>query len=255
MANSRDWVCVRLASYEEKEESEYLTQLYRGRTGLLNNTTFALLAPDGETLLAPSGRGPQFVLGKRGNPDQQAAPEDVIAFAEVLATKAKDYDHKGDLALLPEALDVRRALVVAACDNQPLVVLYAESDQARHKAKAQLAELAWSEKFVGRMQYIVATSREELGQISGLPKGDFVAIIEPGQFGLEGKALGVLGVAEEKADVAKLLRKGLKSYRRKDLPSREHRQKGRRADATWETVLPVTDEGKPPQRGDAPARD
>lgn len=255
MANSRDWVCVRLASYEEEKEGEYLTQLYRGRTGLLNNTTFALLAPDGETLLAPSGRGPQFVLGKRGNPDQKAAPEDVIAFAEVLAAKAKDYDYKGDLALLPEALDVRRALVVAACDNQPLVVLYAESDQARRKAKAQLAELAWSEAFLGRMQYIVATSREELSEISDLPEGDFIAVIEANQFGLEGKVLGSLDATKRKADLSKLLRQGLKSYTRVDLPSREHRLQGRRANAQWETVMPVTDEGKPPRRGDAPPRD
>lgn len=255
MVNSRDWVCVRLASYEEKEEGEYLTQLYRGRTGLLNNTTFALLAPDGETLLAPSGRGPEFVLGKRGNPNQQAATEDVIAFAEILAAKAKDYDHKGDLALLPEALDVRRALVVAACDNQPLVVLFAESEQTRRKAKARLAELAWSEEFLGRMQYIVATSREELGKISGLPEGDFFAVIEPNQFGLEGKALGSLEATKRKADLSKLLRQGLKSYTRVDLPSREHRQKGQRAGAQWEAVMPVTDEGKPPRRGEAPPRD
>lgn len=255
MANSRDWVCVRLASYEEDKEGEYLTKLYRGRTGLLNNTTFALLAPDGKTLLAPSGRGPQFTLGKRGNPDQAAAPEDVAAFSKLLAAKAQDYDSKGELALLPEALDVRRALVVAACDNQPLVVMYAEAEESRRRAKAQLAELAWSEEFLGRMQYIVATSREELSQIAGLPEGDFVAVVEPNQFGLEAKALVHLARMDKKTDFAKLMRQGLKSYTRVDLPSREHRQQGRRAKATWESVMPVTDEGKPPRRGEAPPRD
>jgi hypothetical protein len=249
VANSRDWVCVRLASYEEEKEGEYLTQLYRGRTGLLNNTTFALLAPDGETLLAPSGRGPQFVLGKRGNPDQTAATEDVAAFAEVLATKAQGFAAKADIALLPEALDVRRALVVAACDNQPLVVLYAASEQAKRSAKAQLAELAWSEEFLGRVQYIVATSREELSQIAGLPEGDFVAVVEPNQFGLEGKVLASLTASAKNKELAQLLRQGLQSYTRVDLPSREHRQQGRRAKATWESVMPVTDEGKAPRRG------
>jgi len=78
---SRDWVCVRLASYENEQESEYLKKLYRGRTGELNNTTFALVAPDGKTLLASAGRGPEFVIGARATPNGKAEPESRRRFA------------------------------------------------------------------------------------------------------------------------------------------------------------------------------
>ncbi|MCP4093415.1 MAG: hypothetical protein GY747_08200 [Planctomycetes bacterium] len=81
MVLSRDWVCVRLASYENEQESEYLKKLYRGRTGELNNTTFALVAPDGKTLLAPAGRGPEFVIGARATPNGKAEPESRRRFA------------------------------------------------------------------------------------------------------------------------------------------------------------------------------
>ena len=150
---------------------------------------------------------------------------------------------------------MRRALVIAACDNQPLVVLYATSEKELRKSKAQLSALAWSEEFVGRLQFIVATSREDLASISGLPEGDFLAVVQPGQFGLKGKVLGSLATTTTEKELAKLLRQSLENYSRKDLSMQQHRQQGRRADAIWKTVMPVTDEGAPPQRGEAPPRD
>ena len=59
---------------------------------------------DGEPLLARSGRGPQFTIGNRPNPNQEAAPEDVQAFAKALEDVCIETVESGhmtkDLALL-----------------------------------------------------------------------------------------------------------------------------------------------------------
>src|ERR1051326_844690 len=59
---SRDFVCIRCATYEDKEEAEYLAQVFRGRMGTLENTVFAILSPDGMLYLARPGRGPNFAF-------------------------------------------------------------------------------------------------------------------------------------------------------------------------------------------------
>ena len=44
---SRDFVCIRLATYENVAEAKILKSIFTGRSGELENTTFVLLAPDG----------------------------------------------------------------------------------------------------------------------------------------------------------------------------------------------------------------
>lgn len=254
MAISRDWVCVRLASYEDESEGAYLTELYRGRTGLLNNTTFALLAPDGETLLARSGRGPQFTIGNRPNPNQEAAPEDVQAFARKMEEVGANFAPKAEIAALPQSLDFRRALNIAACDNQPLVVVVTDGKNAREGAVKELAALAWKREFLGRLQYQVVRDRAQLAVVDGLPKGDFLAVIQPNDFGLEGRVIASAALDKD-VDAAALLRQGLAAFAREGLSRRTHVERGRRANATWETVMPVTDEKKAREGGPPPPGD
>ena len=62
IAASRKFVCVRLATYESKEEADLLTDIFVGRSGELENTTFVILAPDGKKRLTRAGRGPMFAF-------------------------------------------------------------------------------------------------------------------------------------------------------------------------------------------------
>ena len=55
---SRKFVCARLATYESKEEAEYLSRIFRGRSGQLENTVFCIMSPDGKDKLVRSGRSP-----------------------------------------------------------------------------------------------------------------------------------------------------------------------------------------------------
>lgn len=244
MALSREWVCVRLASYEDAEEGAYLTKLYGGRSGQLNNTTFALLAPDGKTMLDRSGRGPSFLINMPHNPDVAATAEQTRAFALKMDKYMLAYEPKAELAALPQSLDFRRALNVAACDNQPLVVAYAKSEKTRKALEKKLAALAWTDDFIGRLQYAIVSDRTELAGIAPIPEGGFIAVVQPGQFGVDGTILRKTTADPSSAELQELLRTGIEAFQRKDLSRKEHFERGRRIDAFWETVMPVTDEGK-----------
>ncbi|MEK6235691.1 MAG: hypothetical protein N2C14_13360, partial [Planctomycetales bacterium] len=59
---SRDFVCIRAATYEDKAEAEFLKATFVGRPGgELRNFGYCVLSPDGKRQLRRSNRGPNFV--------------------------------------------------------------------------------------------------------------------------------------------------------------------------------------------------
>src|SRR5262245_12662671 len=56
IAASRKFVCIRLASYENEQENKFCESLFLGRSGEVENTTFAILGPDGKQRLSRAGR-------------------------------------------------------------------------------------------------------------------------------------------------------------------------------------------------------
>ena len=66
IAASRHFVCVRLTTYEDKEEGEFLKSFHVTRSGELENTVAALLAPDGKRQLARASRSFRTVQVKSG---------------------------------------------------------------------------------------------------------------------------------------------------------------------------------------------
>ena len=63
IAAAQKFVCVRLATYEDKQEADFLKTLFTGRSGDLENTTFAILSPDGKRPLVRSSRSARQSLG------------------------------------------------------------------------------------------------------------------------------------------------------------------------------------------------
>ena len=58
---SRDFVCIRTATYEDKTEAIFLKSTFLGRAGGdLRNFGFCILSPDGKRQLRRSNRGPNF---------------------------------------------------------------------------------------------------------------------------------------------------------------------------------------------------
>lgn len=248
MARSRDWICVRLATYENKAEGAFLESLFRGRSGVLENTTFALLGPDGKTRLSRTGRGPDFLLASgrgrgrgRGKPQGGGTPQ---AFAQLLAEAAQRYRPKAQAAALPQSLDFRRALNVSACDNQPLVVIHALKEKDRAALEKTVAGLAWSKKYVGRMQYAVVSDAAELTSLKGLRASSGLSVVQPGRFGLTGEVLVSCPVSASRQMVAAALAKGLARFRLQEKDTRTQVRAGRSAGIAWESEIPVTDPGR-----------
>src|SRR5579859_4581424 len=114
IAASRQVVCVRLMSYENAAESEFLKGLMTTRSGEVENTTVVVMSPDGKRELTRAGRSTRQVFG-----DAAQMAESLTRIARQFEPKTKDAPPE-----LPKVANVRLALDVASCDNQPLVVLF-----------------------------------------------------------------------------------------------------------------------------------
>jgi hypothetical protein len=226
-------VCVRLATYEDADEGAFLKSLLRTRSGELENSVFALLAPDGKTKVTQAGRSP-------GRAYQ--GPEDM---ARDLARIAGQYTPRAEAAALPTIANVRLALDVAAADNRPLVLVVGKDAQA---LADKVAALAWSKEMVGRFVYALAAPGKDLAAVSGVKEGAGLLVVEPDRFGLKGK---VLAQAATTAEFGEALRAGLAAFTRQPAEHFEHVRDGRIEGVFWETPFPVTDpeEARARQRG------
>ena len=110
VAASREFVCIRPLTYESAVEAPYLQSLFRGRSGNLENTVFAMLGPDAKTRLCRTGRSPGFAFQ---SPDQMAA-----AMKQILKQYPSSKPVARPLPLLP---NVRLGLNVSSCDNTCLL--------------------------------------------------------------------------------------------------------------------------------------
>src|SRR5690349_8670427 len=109
IAASRAFVCVRLTTYEDKEEGEFLKSFRVTRSGEVENTVATVLSPDGKRQLARASRGAGQTFGNAAR------------MAETMTRIAGEFAAKnvGSPPELPKVATVRLAVDVAACDNQP----------------------------------------------------------------------------------------------------------------------------------------
>lgn len=230
IAASRRFVCVRLMTYENKEEADFLKTLFVGRSGEVENTTFALLSPDGKRPLVRPGREPRGF-------------EDAAKLAETMNRIAGDYEVKQEAGRavppLPAVANVRLALNVAACDDRPLLVVCAPESE-RKALEAKVAALAWSEEFVGRFVSVTAAAKD-LGSIDGVEVKEGVLVVAPDAYGRKGKVLKQVEAGATSAQVAEALRAALARHQARPTTALEHIRAGRSEGVFWDTVIPVTD--------------
>jgi len=235
VAASRDFVCIRLATYESASEAKILASVAVTRSGLLENTVFALLAPDGKTPLARGGRSPHEAFP--GPPN-----EAVRRLATGMAGFAKKYPGTSAPGeALPYLADLRRGMNVAACDLQPLVGVVARTPEARKKIEQALLPAAWSKDFVGRYAFAAAKDPAEAAEyVDGKIGPEGVFVVQPDAFGTKGRLLAFAAGSDEAAITAALAQ-GLKSFSAEPKDSRKHIDEGVRRGLSWKTEIPVTD--------------
>ena len=234
---SRHFVCIRLLTYESKEEAKVIKSVFIGRSGDLENTVFALLTPEGETV-GRAGRSPEQVFE---GPEALAAEMDRVAKAH---PAKKGFSHE-----LPVAKNIRLALNVAACDRLPLVVALHPQAEGLAKIEKTLNAAAWKEGVQGAFTYAVTSEAKELASVQGLKAKSGILVIEPDAFGLKGTMLAEIPAD---ASVEKVEQGLLKARALHDAPPKDTRkqiEEARRTGIHWETEIPDTDPGPGPGRG------
>jgi hypothetical protein len=231
IAASRNFVCVRLTSYEDDAESAFCRSLMVGRSGEVENTTFTILAPDGETKLVRAFRATRGLF------------TDAADMARQMNSISAKYPGNDDRATppLPLALDARIGLDIAACDNRPLIVIVASAEPAREELESRVASIAWSTEFIGTFVYAAASSAKEVVGVTGIPAADGIAIIEPDAFGQSGRLMQFISSTDPNEHVAKAMRRSLSTYHMVAKNRQSHRFNGMKNGSFWETKFPVTD--------------
>lgn len=233
IAASRKFVCVRLTTYENEDEGKFLTAFKVTRSGDLENTVFTVLSPDGKRQLARASRSARQTFG---DSERMAATMERIAGEFETKQTAK-----GKLPELPRVASVRLAVNVAACDNQPLVVLFAKDEKARHKLEKRLAALAWSDRFMGQFIFASTSEAKDLALIEGSKAEEGVLVVQSERFGTKGKVLKQAALDATEAELTKCLKDGAGAFQRDDKTFQTHVRTGQQKGVFWETLLPVTD--------------
>ncbi len=242
---SRRFVCVRLATYESKEEAELLKSIFIGRSGELENTAFAILSSDGKRQLVRSGRSPSFAFG---GPINFAAGQMASSMNRIADLYAKQSDTSADDLGLPLLKDFRLALNVASCDNQPLIVSFADDKTQLAEIESALTPLAWSNGFIGQFQYASVTKRAELESVRGLKLESGLAVIQPDGFGVSGDVIAQVRPGAATAELKDALNLAIVFHQKHAKETSEQIRRARQLGIEWKTQIPVTDPGPPGRR-------
>ena len=220
---SRDFVCIRIESYESEENQEVVRSFLNGRFA---NTAFCVLAPDGKKHLTRSGRSPRQV---------GLDIEEIVALA-------KNYRPKGDVSdsRLPDYNSFKLALNVASADQKVLVLVAGDSTEVAN-AEKRLRPIAWANDIIGRFEYDLETDINAWGKPLS-KKGSHdngIFLIKPDEFGLDGEVLARLPLDAPQADIATAMKRANSTYvetTNKKIYS-EHVSEGRRSGKSIELAM------------------
>ncbi len=233
VAASREFVCVRVATYEDGGEAEFMSSIYRYRNGTLKNSLFAILDSNGDEHLVRAGRSPKWTFS------------DGAAMSEGMREVARDYPNKkamtAKLLGLPYLKSVHVALNIAACDAQRLVIVHASKAADRDELESLLTPLAWSDELIGGFLYAKTNDASELADITDAEHEPGLLIVEPGAYGLSGRLVAFVKLGASKQSAQKTLVDASNGNAMGSKDSKRHIGRGRRQGVKWETAIEVED--------------
>lgn len=216
-------------SYESADELGVLKAFWRPGADL-ENTLFTFLDPYGRQLTR-GARSPDFMF--RDAHDMASTMEDL----------ARDYRGRDEQKTLPVVNTVRLGLNVAACDKRPLAIVVGDTERDRKIMENNLAPLAWSKEFVGKLIYTDGSKRE-LNSVYGASLSKGYLFLTPNEFGTEATVVAQLGPNASSLELSSAMKQTINSYRPWQLDHREHIRLGRQQGLQWKTATPVTDRGE-----------
>ena len=228
---SKDFVCIRLATYEDAEEAKFLENIFTGRSGQLENTVFVFLEPGGNRRLTRAGRGPQMLFR---SPQEMA--REMKKMAQRFPLRESD-----QVPRLPQMKNFRLALNVAECDARPLVVCLSQDTDQLKGLQDKLSPLTFNEDLCGRFNYASVSDPQDLSEISGELPEDGYLVIAPGEFGTDGALQKAFSSDVSAEELAAGLAGFADQFNRRQKEHRSHVRKGQQNDVEWQTAIPVTD--------------
>ncbi len=230
---SRNFVCIRLATYEDASEAEFLKTVFVNRSGDLENTVFVLLSPDTKKDLCRAGRGPNFAF--------QTPKIMAEAMNKIAKTYPAEVPKDSSALKLPQMKNVRLGLNVSSCDGLPAVMCVAENKEQLAEMQSRLAGLAFSDELAGKFVFASTTDPAELNSVENYDGGPGFVLVQPDEFGLKGKLIKTLNsdatVEQLKAAMVAYANEASKVKKRHN----QHVRKGNQEGKEWETEIPVTD--------------
>lgn len=230
---SRDFVCIRLATYESKQEAEFLATIYKGRSGEIENTTFAILDPTGKQKLCRTGRGPHHAY--RSARGMAAGMKEIAA---KYMKKKTPIQHKQ----LPLAKSIDLGLNIASCDSLPMVVTFSAEPNALKTLNEKMLPVAWDQKVAGQFVYATTSVRKDLKPLTGLKDSTAIAIVQPDNFGLYGEVVAQFDatIAPEKlrAELVRIAAGNKVVWKNRQA----HTSMGIQLGIDWKTEIPETDQ-------------
>lgn len=228
---SRDFVCIRLATYEDAEEVEFLKKIFVGRSGDLENTVFVLLDSDGTTRLSKSGRSPDFAYWSANG---------FVKGLDEIAEKKASRKHRFSDTSLPLVNNVDLGLNIAACDHIQMVIVAGKNEEQIKSLSKKVLPLAWNDKIGGQFVFATAKSAKELRPLGVDKLEQGIYVVTPGEFGMSGK---VVARFDESFDT-KLTEQKLAEIAKQHVVNRDYREHintGIQLGIEWKTQTPVTD--------------
>jgi len=196
---TRNWVCVRLDSYESEQHQEWVRRFLNGT---FQNSAFCLLSPDGTEWLSKSGRGPNQVFGTAGN-----LISSMDKIVQRYAPKASSSE-----AVVQDFHSLRQAINVASAD-QRVLVLVAGSEEATKPLRDSLRKTAWHEDHVGRFHWDFESDAavvEELVSKNQDKQGIF--LLRGDKFGLAAEVMAELPLDATASELSEALKTTNKEY-------------------------------------------
>ena len=231
---SRDFVCIRTATYEDKQEAGFLKWAFlRSPAADLRNFGFCVLSPDGKRQLRRSLRGPNFVY------------ENSAAMAADLKLITRQFSRKttkgeSDLAV-PRMKSVRLGINVASCDGLPSVVVFGKGKREVDQLNSKLSGVIWDEALAGKFVYASTTKFDDLKIVVGATMKTGILVIEPDVYGMSGRLIKMIGPSVSRQDLKRDLVDAADTFTRRSKNHGLHVRNGRRDGKTWKTEVAVPD--------------
>ena len=239
---SRDFVCIRTATYEDKQEAEFLKWAFVARTGGdLRNFGYCVLSPDGQRQLRRSTRGPNFTY------------QDSAAMAADLRSISRQYPAKATAGvstpIVPQMKSVRLGINVASCDGLPSVVIVGKDQLEVDQLKKKLSGVIWGEELAGKFIYASTTNPADLKIVPGAQSKTGFLVIKPDVYGMKGELIKVIDGDASTKDLRKSLSSVADKFTRNSKSHGTHVRDGRRNGETWESEVPVPERDRSRDRG------